>query len=111
MCCADGYCDPNELCCEDTGCFPATGAECCLDGGYCPDPFICVQELSTGNIGCCTDLDCTVYLDADTGATVTYTYQDTATTYTDYDTSYTTYTTDTYTFDREWVWYTTTLYW
>ena len=107
-CCGQGYCDPGEGCCEDMACYPLD-AQCCADGGYCPDPFICVKDLDTGNIGCCTDLKCNVYLSA--GQTVTYSPSTRYTTFTDtyYTTRATTYrTTNLISYYQ---WYYTTIYW
>ena len=110
MCCADGYCDSNETCCEDTGCIPQD-AHCCSDGGYCPDPFECVKIRDTGNIGCCTDLTCSVYLSA--GQTVTYAPTTTYASYTDtYEaTTATSYLTTDDTTATYYNWYYTTIYW
>lgn len=70
-CCGStGYCRTGYGCCQQKSCAPLDAA-CCSDGGYCPDPFMCVKVLETGQIGCCTDLSCTVYLSS--SQTVTYT--------------------------------------
>ncbi|KAK5956059.1 hypothetical protein OHC33_002632 [Knufia fluminis] len=70
-CCGStGYCHTGFGCCQQQSCTPLD-AECCSDGGYCPDPFMCVKVLETGQIGCCTDLSCSVYLSS--SQTVTYT--------------------------------------
>ncbi|KAF2490349.1 hypothetical protein BU16DRAFT_149913 [Lophium mytilinum] len=56
-CCPDGPCRPNWGCCGPN-CYPK-GGDCCSDYNYCEAGNMCVKLGSTGEIVCCTDLQCT----------------------------------------------------
>ncbi|KAF2811184.1 uncharacterized protein BDZ99DRAFT_462451 [Mytilinidion resinicola] len=69
-CCPYGYCiDPADTCCPDAPCKPnwgccgpncyPKGGDCCSDYNYCEAGNMCVKLGSTGEIVCCTDLQCT----------------------------------------------------
>jgi len=85
-CCPGGACDADEDCCSTNYCIPS-GSQCCKDGSYCPRGNNCYLVPGYSSLKCCTDNQCTAYVDeagTTTSAptsTTTYTYTTTSTQY------------------------------
>ena len=64
-CCDTGLCPSGWECCGAYNCNPV-GSQCCANGGWCEAGNGCVLVGATGEVVCCTNLDCTAYVSGGT---------------------------------------------